>query len=121
MTIEPRPTLVSFDIDETLEIGHPPGPLPLSLVLDAKARGYIIGSASDRVRSDQQRLWDTHGVEVDFVMHKHHLASLRERHPGARFIHIGDGPADEHYAKEAGFEFWFPQDLPTAGTPGWIF
>ena len=45
--------LVSFDIDGTLEVGDPPGPIELALVRRAKALGYIVGSASARVSSSR--------------------------------------------------------------------
>jgi len=40
--------LVSFDIDGTLDIGDPPGIVPVALVKQAKRLGYLIGSCSDR-------------------------------------------------------------------------
>ena len=80
--------LVSFDIDGTLEVGDPPGPIELALVRRAKALGYIVGSASDRVRSDQMSLWTTHALEMDFVGHKHLLDAVRER-DGKRAAWLG--------------------------------
>ena len=49
--------LVSFDIDGTLEVGDPPGPVTFEMVHRARELGYVIGSASDRTRRDQQQLW----------------------------------------------------------------
>ena len=46
--------LISFDIDGTLEMGDPPGPIPLALVRLAKERGYVVGSSSDRTLLDQR-------------------------------------------------------------------
>jgi len=77
----------------------------------AKAKGYVVGSGSDRVRSDQQRLWDIHGIEVDFVGGKHHLGELRNQFEASRYIHIGDTDVDRYYAKTAGFEFLHVEDL----------
>ncbi|MGD9793222.1 MAG: HAD family hydrolase [Acidimicrobiia bacterium] len=113
--------LVSFDIDGTMEFGDPPGPLTVDLVRRAKDLGYVVGSASDRIRSDQANLWKAHEVEVDFVMHKHHLTELFERFSCTRHVHIGDTHVDEHYAKLAGFEFHYVTDVPAEGTAGWIF
>jgi len=113
---------VSFDIDGTLEVGDPAGPIPLEVVRRARALGYIVGSASDRVKSDQRALFTAHSIELDFIGHKHTLDGVRERfHRATRFIHIGDGDADRHYAKLHGFEFYLPEDLPEDGTIGWIF
>ncbi len=114
--------LLSLDIDGTLEVGDPPGRIPLSLIRRAKGLGYTVGSASDRVVSDQERLWARCGIEMDFVGHKHKLDEIRARFPEAtRLIHIGDGNADEIYARQHGFEFHWVDALPEDGTPGWIF
>ena len=114
--------LVSFDIDGTLEVGDPAGPIGLDRVRQARALGYIVGSASDRVKSDQRALFDKHAVELHFIGHKHTLDDVRTRFSDAtRFIHIGDGDADRHYAKLHGFEFYLPDGLPADGTDGWIF
>jgi len=114
--------LVSFDIDGTLEIGDPPGRVPLAVVRRAKARGYVVGSASDRVVSDQRRLWAEHGIPMDFVGHKHRLDEVKARFDGiTRWIHIGDTEVDRHYATLHGFEFFWPHPLPEDGAEGWIF
>ena len=85
------PVMVSFDIDGTLEVGDPPGPISLELVRRAVALGYVVGSASDRVVSFQRTLWQTHRIEMHFIGHKHHLHSIRSRYPDlTRYIHIGD-------------------------------
>lgn len=105
-----------------MEVGDPPGRVPLAWIERARARGYVVGSSSDRVVSDQQRLWTRHGVEMDFVGHKHRLDEIKARFPEAtRWVHIGDGDADEIYARQHGFEFYFVDALPEDGTPGWIF
>ena len=49
--------LVSFDIDGTMEAGEPPGPVTFAMVAEAKSRGYIVGSASDRTLSEQRAIW----------------------------------------------------------------
>ena len=41
-------TLLSFDIDGTLEEGDPPGPIGMDLVVRALEMGYVVGSSSDR-------------------------------------------------------------------------
>jgi hypothetical protein len=114
-------TLVSFDIDGTMVFGDPPGRVTLELVLRAKQLGYIVGSASDRPRSNQQELWDLHAIEVDFVSHKHHLDQIRARFPARRYVHIGDTEVDKYFAELHGFDFYFVHELPEDGTDGWIF
>jgi hypothetical protein len=114
--------LLSFDIDGTLEVGDPPGAIPLSLVRRALRLGYIVGSASDRGATDQRRLWEEHAIEMAFVDHKHRLDQVKARFPQAtRWIHVGDGPADELYARVHGFEFHWAHALPEPGSEGWIF
>ena len=98
-------TLVSFDIDGTLEIGDPPGIVTIALVQMAKRLGYLIGSCSDRPISHQQSLWERLRIAVDFTVLKHELASIRSRFPAAAYYHIGDTDVDDHYATVAGFRF----------------
>ncbi|MEO5842417.1 MAG: HAD family hydrolase [Acidimicrobiales bacterium] len=112
--------LVSFDIDGTLEVGDPPGPVTFEMVHRARELGYVIGSASDRTRRDQQQLWDNNNIKVDFVSHKHHLHEIRAQFECVRYHHIGDTIVDELYAKRAGFEFTLVDHLPAMGAPGWI-
>jgi hypothetical protein len=104
-------TVVSFDIDGTMEFGDPPGPIPVALVVAVAGLGHVIGSASDRTRSDQARLWSAHGVDVHFMGGKHHLGEVRERHPATRYVHIGDTRIDKHYAMVAGFDFYWSYEF----------
>ena len=114
-----RLILVSFDIDGTLEAGQPPGPVTFALVAAAKARGYVIGSASDRTLSEQRAMWQRAGLEVDFTCHKHRLVEGTSQFNCQRMLHIGDTSTDEYYARLAGFEFRYAADLP--GTPdSWL-
>jgi hypothetical protein len=98
-------TLVSFDIDGTLECGQPPGVVPLALVMAAKRLGYLVGSCSDRPIGYQQALWNGLGIAVDFTVLKHRLADLRVRFAATAYYHIGDADADARYASDAGFRF----------------
>ena len=101
---------MSFDIDGTMEFGHPPGPITVEVVRSVGAAGHVIGSASDRTRSDQESLWQQHGVEVAFVGGKHHLPAVLERFPSEERLHVGDTHVDEHFARQAGFEFVWVDD-----------
>jgi hypothetical protein len=97
--------IVSFDIDGTLEFGDPPGPVPVSTVLAVQQAGAVVGSASDRLPSDQRRLWDGARVLVGFAVPKHQLPGLPGRFPGYPLVHIGDGIGDRLSARAAGAHF----------------
>ncbi len=98
-------TLVSFDIDGTLEVGEPPGIVPIALVRAAKRLGYLIGSCSDRPVSYQQAMWERLGIAADFTVLKHRLNDVKERFQAAAYYHIGDTDNDHFFAMTAGFEF----------------
>jgi len=110
---EASPLVVSFDIDGTMEFGHPSGPIMVGFVRAVAASGHVIGSASDRTVADQSALWSAHDLEVAFVGGKHHLHEVRARFPADRYVHLGDTDVDAHYARLAGFEYIGVQD-PTA-------
>jgi len=107
-----RVTLVSFDIDGTLEIGDPPGIVPIALVREAKRLGYLVGSCSDRPVGFQRDLWERLSIAVDFTVLKHQLADVRARFVATAYYHIGDTDIDDFYATGAGFSF-LRADAPT--------
>jgi hypothetical protein len=98
-------TLVSFDIDGTLEVGEPPGVVPVELMRAAKRLGYLVGSCSDRPISYQDALWERLGIPVDFTVLKHRLAEVKARFAATAYYHIGDTDTDARYALDAGFRF----------------
>ena len=97
--------LVSFDIDGTLEVGNPPGIVPVTLVKRAQGLGYLIGSCSDRTIRYQQDMWERLQIVADFTVLKHRLADLKARFPASAYYHIGDTDTDAYYATGAGFRF----------------
>lgn len=111
-------TLVSFDIDGTLETGDPPGPLRTAFVSWARERGCVIGSCSDRTLAEQSAMWSKAGIVPDFIVLKHRLDSIRDRFECQRFVHIGDTQVDAHYAELAGFEFIRVADLAGGARTG---
>jgi hypothetical protein len=98
-------TLVSFDIDGTLEVGDPPGIVTIPMVAIVKQRGYVIGSCSDRPISHQQRVWERLAIVPDFTVLKHRLSDVKALFAAHAYYHIGDTDVDEHFAIGAGFEF----------------
>jgi hypothetical protein len=103
--------LVSFDIDGTLEMGDPPGPLSAEFVRHTQQGGSLIGSCSDRTVREQAAMWDAAAIVPDFVVVKNQLDSVRERFASERYIHIGDTHVDAHFAGLASFQFIFAVDL----------
>ncbi len=98
-------TLVSFDIDGTLEVGEPPGIVTIALVKIAKSLGYVIGSCSDRPISYQEGMWAELRIAPDFTVLKHRLEDVKARFVAAAYYHIGDTDTDERFALAAGFRF----------------
>ncbi len=104
--------LFSLDIDGTLEIGDPAGPITLAQVHELIKRDCIVGSGSDRVLAEQRAMWERHGVPVHFVAHKHRLNETRSNFQHLdRYIHIGDTEVDKRYAETHGFEFFYPDEF----------
>lgn len=97
--------LISFDMDGTLEAGDPPGRVTMDMVRRAQEMGYIIGSASDKPIGLQRIIWERHGIEVQFTIHKQNLDTIKAEFEAEAYQHIGDTNMDEHYAIMHGFEF----------------
>ncbi len=100
--------IFSFDIDGTLEVGDPPGPVTLDLVRRVKGLGHVIGSCSDRTLSEQANMWERNGIEADFTSLKYQLPDILKRFPCERAIHVGDSHVDKMYAEKAGFTYLPP-------------
>ena len=98
-------TVVSFDIDGTLEIGDPPGIITIAAVHTARRLGYVVGSCSDRPLAHQRRLWERLELNPDFTVLKHRLAEVRAAFAAVTYYHIGDTDVDAHFADLAGFRF----------------
>lgn len=107
----PDRLLISFDIDGTLAVGDPPGPITLQMVAATQARGHVIGSASDRTLSEQRQIWAAAGISVDFMCNKHQLPQHITGFGCRRMVHIGDTTNDAYYAGLAGLEFVHVNDL----------
>jgi hypothetical protein len=104
--------LISFDIDGTLESGDPPGAITLHMVREAKARGWFIGSCSDRTAGAQRLMWERHDIKPDFTVLKHQLDQVKLQFKAENYLHIGDTEVDQWYAQRAGFEFLHIDDAP---------
>jgi len=109
--------LISFDIDGTLEVGDPPGPITLDMVRRAQELGCIIGLCSDRTMSEQQGLMDKHNIQVDFVSLKYMLREVRDTFKAERYYHTGDSELDKQFALRAGFDFIW---MDAAASEPWV-
>ena len=106
--------LISFDIDGTMEVGDPPGPLTMDMARNAQKNGFLIGSCSDRPPSAQRAIWEQHNIVADFVTPKHMLADVKAKFEAERYFHIGDREdLDRQNALRAGFEFLWPHEAVT--------
>jgi hypothetical protein len=97
--------LISFDIDGTLEVGDPPGPVTLDMIRRARECGCIIGTCSDRPLGNQQELLGRQNIRMDFVSLKHRLGDVKAEFAAERYFHIGDTEIDRQFALRAGFGF----------------
>ncbi len=97
--------LISFDIDGTLEVGEPPGGITMDMVRQVQGQGHLIGSCSDRTVSEQQRIWESHGITVEFTVLKHRLDEVKAQFPVDEYYHVGDTEIDRRASLQAGFNF----------------
>ncbi len=105
--------LVTFDIDGTMEFGDPIGTVDKQVIEFYRANGVIVGSASDRTKSTQLNMWSQYGFEVDFAIVKHKIPELIEEYDQCGiFWHVGDRPVDQQIAFNAGFTFFWPDQVP---------
>jgi hypothetical protein len=109
--------LISFDIDGTLEVGDPPGPVTLEMVRRAREFGCIIGIGSDRTLSVQRELMDKNNIHMDFVSLKHKLSDVKAAFEVERYYHIGDTELDRQFALRAGFDFLW---MKSAASEPWL-
>jgi hypothetical protein len=103
-------TVVSFDIDGTLEIGVPPGIITIAAVRAARGLGYVVGSCSDRTLADQRGIWSRLGLAPDFTVLKHRLAEVKAAFTAAAYYHIGD--TDILRADAVSVRAWGPRLFP---------
>ena len=105
--------LVTFDIDGTMEFGDPVGIVTKQVVNFYRDNGVIVGSASDRTKSTQLNMWSKYGFEVDFAIVKHKIPELMTEYKQCQvFWHVGDRPVDQQIASDAGFTFFWPDQIP---------
>ncbi len=109
--------LISFDIDGTLEVGDPAGPVTLDMVRRARETGCIIGTCSDRPLSVQKELLERQKIHLDFVALKHEMGEVRAAFAAEQYYHIGDTELDQLFAQKAGFDFLW---MKAAVSEPWI-
>ena len=112
--------LISFVIDGTMEFGDPAGGVTVEMVRRAKELGFIVGSCSDRFPSWQKKVWDSHGIAVDFWVPKHMLSDVKARFQADRYVHIGDRDIDRQLAEQVGFHFWWDHEAVAEPWLAWL-
>jgi hypothetical protein len=75
------------------------------MVRAAQEAGFLIGSCSDRTISGQRRIWEEHGIAVEFTVLKHQLGELMARFQAEEYFHVGDTDLDCRISGLAGFRF----------------
>tara|TARA_B100000686_G_scaffold91110_1_gene97716 strand:+ start:421 stop:960 length:540 start_codon:yes stop_codon:yes gene_type:complete len=114
--------LVTFDIDGTMEFGDPVGVVTKEVVQFYRDNGVLVGSASDRTKSTQLNMWNSFGFQVDFAIVKHKIPELMEEYTQCKsFWHVGDRPVDQQIASNAGFTFFWPDQVPDIGFVNEVF
>ena len=84
----------------------------MDMVRSAQRSGFLIGSCSDRTIGSQRRIWEEHGIAVDFTVLKHQLGDLITQFEAEEYIHIGDTELDQYVSDQAGFSFVPADDAP---------
>lgn len=97
--------LVSFDIDGTLEVGEPPGPVKIDMVRRLALKGWLVGSCSDRTVAFQKQMWKLQGITPKFTVLKHRLSDVKITFPLEECYHVGDTDVDRMYSESSGFVF----------------
>ena len=103
--------MIAFDVDGTLEVGNPPGPIKLSKLKRLKEFGLIVGI----VGSFKKVKGVLPNLDFYYPGHPHkpkYLREIRERYNPALAIYVGDEEADRLAALNAGFIYVRPEDFP---------
>ena len=109
-------TVVSFDIDLTLNIGEEfdeglnlIDPHILTTLQDA---GCLVGTCSDRDVYDQEAVLDSFDIVPHFTLPKELLYTLRILLPTADITHVGDDvKRDAYIAKQADIPHLYPSQF----------
>ena len=96
------------------------GGVTVEMVRRAKELGFIVGSCSDRFPSWQKKVWDSHGIAVDFWVPKHMLPDVKARFQADRYVHIGDRDIDRQLAEQVGFHFWWDHEAVAEPWLAWL-
>lgn len=113
------PMLIAVDVDGTLEVGDPPGPVKIQTLANicrSSPPGVVIVSDS------YLKVWR----RTDLTGHLipacavpsgkiARLKALRSEYPAeGRYVMVGDSDEDAEAAREAGYEYMTPQQFAEA-------
>ena len=104
--------VVAFDVDGTLEVGNPPGPIKLSELKRLKELGLVVGIVGafekvKRIISDLEFYYPGHPHKPKY------LKEIKERYNPVIAIYVGDDDADRVAALSSGFIYVRPEDYPS--------
>ncbi len=110
--------VVSFDIDLTLALpgdndeGYGGGRIPPERISELQAMGYVVGTCSDRLPSEQSGLMESLGIRPHFRIPKEMLSLAGELLAGAELTHVGDDDRrDRRIAERAGWKHLCPHEF----------
>ena len=107
--------VISFDIDLTLQTQEDQEETATLIdpgeISRLQGLGYVVGTCSDRLPSDQRRTMTALGQEPHFCIPKEMLGWAKELIPGETHLHVGDDARrDREIALESGWEHRWPDE-----------
>ncbi len=106
-----RGVLLIFDVDGTLTVGDPPGPIPPSLLVELKRRGFTVGVVGSWSKVPGDVL-----AELDFHYPGHPekprwLSEACRRYSPVIAIYVADEERDREACRLAGITYVRPEDF----------
>lgn len=106
-----KDVVLVFDVDGTLEVGNPPGPIPLKTLLYLKEKDFIVGIVGSWDKIPERTL-----AKLDFHYPGHPekpkwLSKVRERYSPTIVLYIADEERDRDACKRAGVTYVKPEDF----------
>ena len=103
--------MLVFDVDGTLEVGRPPGPIMLKTLLYLKKRGFIVGIVGSWAKVPKEIL-----TELDFHYPGHPekprwLSTICEKYSPIILFYVADEERDREVCRQVGVTYVRPEDF----------